>query len=225
VIGDCGIIDTRENNEKIGVDPITISKYINELQGTKEKEESKGRKWARTKLALLQQHIHNIREDYLHKLSKKLIDENQVICIEDLSVNNMLANVPADKRKQYRWEEKKHHREIADAGWRGFRTKLEYKSVWYGRNLVKVDRYYPSSQICNKCKWQYHDLPKNCKEWCCWNCFDWNNRDDNAALNIVDEGLKVFLGIENQADCPDVRPAVKSGLLVGSETQRSLAAG
>ena len=186
-------------------------------KGTKNKPESNGRKEARIKLAKLHLHIHNVREDYLHKLSKKLVDENQVICIEDLSVKSMLKNVPIEKRKQYRSEEKRHHQEISDAGWRSLRTKLEYKSEWYGRNLVAIDRYYPSSQICSHCRWQYKDLPNNCKEWCCWNCFEWNNRDENAATNIVNEGLYVFLGTENQAACPDVRPAF-SGLYVGAET-------
>ena len=132
----------------------------------------------------------------------------------------MLQNVPADKRKQYRWQERNHHREVADAGWCSLRTKLEYKSKWYGRDFVKVNRYYPSSQLCNHCGWQYKDLPVNCKEWCCWNCFNWNNRDENAANNILDEGLKQhfsFLrGTEDKAACPDVRPAM-SGLLVEAD--------
>lgn len=203
-----------------------LSKALSRTRkGTKELVESNGRKKARAKLAGLQLHIHNIREDFLHKLSKTLIDENQVICVEDLSVKRMLANVPPEKRTQYRSQEKRHHREIADAGWCSLRTKLQYKSEWYGRTFLKVDRYYPSSQTCHHCGWRYKDLPVDCKEWCCWECWQWNNRDENAAMNICDEGLKQLpLGTEDKADCLGVRPAI-SGLLIGSETQPSLAAG
>lgn len=188
-----------------------LQKALSRTKKTIDLIDSNGRKWARQKLALLGQHIHNIREDFLHKLSRRIVNENQVICVEDLSVKSMLTNVPADKRKQYRWEEKRHHREMADIGCCSFRTKLQYKSEWAGRNFVKVDRWYPSSQICNKCGHRYHDLPNNCKEWFCWNCWEHNQRDDNAALNIRDEGYKVFRGTENQAGCPDIRPAL-SGL-------------
>jgi putative transposase len=96
-------------------------------------------------------------------------------------------------------------------------TKLEYKARYYGREFVQVSRWYPSSQLCNHCGWRYKDLPKDCKEWCCWNCWETNNRDENSAKNLREEGLRLrTLGTRGIAACPDVRPA-KSGLLVGAE--------
>jgi len=175
----------------------------------------KNRSKAKKQLAKLYLKVTNKREDHLHKLSKRMIDENQVIVCEDLSVESMLAKVSPDERNEPRYKEKKRHRDIQDCGWSSFLNKLKYKAEWYGREFIQVSRWFPSSQLCNYCGWRYHDLPKDCKEWNCWNCWEHNDRDHNSAKNILEEGLRIRTsGTEGIAYCPDVRPAM-SGLLVG----------
>ena len=186
---------------------------------------SEGRKRANRRLAKLHLKITNKREDFLHKLTNRIINKNQVICVEDLSVESMLKKVSSDKREETRKQERNRHKDIADCGFRSFVDKLTYKAKWYGRELIKVSRYFPSSQLCNNCKYQNKELKPTDREWCCINCFEYNDRDHNAALNILDEGSRLrTVGTTGIAACPDVRPAF-SGLLVGAETHPSLAVG
>ena len=186
---------------------------------------SNGRNKANRKLAKLHLKITNKREDFLHKLTHRIINENQVIIVEDLSVESMLKKVDCDKREETRRQERNRHKDIADCGFRSFVDKLTYKAKWYGRELIKVDRYFPSSQLCNNCGYQNKELKPTDREWCCFNCFENIDRDQNAALNILDEGLKYrTVGTTELAACPDVRPAY-GGLLVGAETHPSLAGG
>ena len=186
---------------------------------------SNGRIKANRKLAKLHLKITNKREDFLHKLTRRIINENQVICVEDLNVDSMLKKVSRDKRKETRKQERNRHKDIADCGFRSFVHKLTYKAKWHGRQLIKVDRYFPSSQLCNNCGYQNKELKPTDREWFCFNCFENVDRDHNAALNILQEGLKYkTVGTTELAACPDVRPAI-SGLLVGAETHPSLAGG
>jgi len=186
---------------------------------------SSGRRKANRRLAKLHLKITNKREDFLHKLTHRIINENQVICVEDLSIESMLKKVDYKKRAEARWQERNRHKNIADCGFRSFVDKLTYKAKWYGRELIKVGRYFPSSQLCNNCGYQNKELKPTDKEWGCINCFEYNDRDKNAALNILDEGLRLrTVGTTGIAACPDVRPAF-SGLLVGAETHPFLAGG
>lgn len=170
---------------------------------------------AKRQLAKLYLKVTNKREDHLHKLSKRMIDENQVIVCEDLSVESMLAKVSPDERDEARWKERKRHRDIQDCGWSSFLNKLKYKASWYGREFIQVSRWFPSSQLCNHCRWQNKELEPTDREWTCWNCWEHNDRDHNSAKNILDEGLRIRTsGTEGIAYCPDVIPAM-SGLLVG----------
>ena len=175
----------------------------------------KNRSKAKKQLAKLYLKVTNKREDHLHKLSKSMIDENQVIVCEDLSVESMLAKVSPDERDEARWKERKRHRDIQDCGWSSFVNKLKYKAEWYGREFIQVSRWFPSSQLCNNCNYQNKELKPIDREWTCWNCWEHNDRDFNSAKNILAEGLRIRTsGTEGIAYCPDVRPAF-SGLLVG----------
>lgn len=131
------------------------------------------------RVAELHEHIANQRKDYLHKVSRKLTNENQVVCLEDLNVKGLLQN----------------HRlalSISDAGWSEFVSMLQYKADWYGRTIQKIGRFYPSSQICNCCGYKSGKKPLHIREWICPECGAHHDRDVNAAKNILREGKRIL---------------------------------
>ena len=143
------------------------------------------------KLAKLHLHIANQRRDHAHKLSTKLISENQVICLEDLDIVGMLKKHNTGTKTRDKLDNNKA-RVILDAGWCQFVEFLQYKATWYGRQIIKINRYIPSSQMCNKCKTvnpAVKDL--SVRSWVCPNCNETHDRDFNAAKNILEEGLKL----------------------------------
>jgi len=131
---------------------------------------------ARLKVAKLHARITDIRKDFLHKLSTKLINENQVIAVESLAVSNMLKN-------------RKLAKSISDAGWSEFVRQLEYKAKWYGRTLIGIDKWYPSSKRCNACGHTLAMFSLNTRTWECPSCKTSHDRDVNAAKNILTAGL------------------------------------
>ena len=137
---------------------------------------SQNRDKARLKVARINARIADRRNDFLHKLSSRLIDENQVVCVEDLAVENMVRN-------------RSLARSIADSGWSEFVRQLEYKAGWYGRTVEQVGRFFPSSKRCSRCGHMVEALPLSIRRWTCPVCACEHDRDVNAAQNILAEGL------------------------------------
>lgn len=146
-------------------------------QLNKKQKRSNNRNKLRIKLSKVHEKIRNQRLNYLHQITSKLVNENQVICIEDLNVNGMMSNHKLAKS-------------IQDLSLYEFRRQLEYKCKWYGRQLIIIDRFYPSSKTCHNCGYIYKGLRLSDREWICPHCNKIIDRDYNAAQNILDEGLR-----------------------------------
>ena len=156
------------------------------------------RRKARQKVAKVYARITDRRRDHLHKLTTRLVRENQTIVIEDLTVRNMVKNG-------------KLARAISDAAWADFRSMLEYKAHWYGREVIAVDRWFPSSKLCSACGTLRGKLPLNVRTWTC-DCGTTHDRDVNAANNLLAAGLAVSVwgaGVRPQRSSPGGQSAMK----------------
>lgn len=157
------------------------SNKIKRLQKQLSRKEkgSNNRNKVRIRLAKAYKKVNDKKQYYLHQVSNTLINENQVICMEDLNVSGMLRNHKlADSIQELNFSE--------------FRRMLEYKANWYGRKLIFVDRFYPSSKTCNHCGYVNKDLKLSDRQWICPQCGEIIERDYNAALNIKDEGVRLI---------------------------------
>lgn len=157
---------------------------------------SKRRIKAKRIVARVHERIANTRSYFQHKLSRKLVNENQVIIVENLAVKNMVKNHNLAKS-------------ISDAGWSEFTRQLKYKSERDGKTYLEIGRFFPSSKICHVCLNQVGSLPLDVRSWTCSNCNTKHDRDINAAINIRDEGLRILaLGTSATASGGNVRPKV-----------------
>jgi putative transposase len=140
---------------------------------------SKNREKARRKVARIHARIADRRRDFQHKLTTGLIRDNQVVCVESLQVKNMLGNHTLAKA-------------IADVGWGELVRQLQYKAAWYGRAVVAIDKWYPSSKRCSDCGHILDSLDLDVRQWTCPECGVCHDRDTNAAVNIKAAGLAVY---------------------------------
>ena len=140
--------------------------------------EAKNHQKQKRKVARLHEKVMNQRTDFLNKLSTEIIKNHDIICIEDLNVKGMLRN-------------HKLARSISDVSWSSFVAKLQYKADWYGREIIKVDTWFPSSQICSECGHKDGKKSLDIREWTCPICHTHHDRDINASINILTEGLRI----------------------------------
>ena len=162
---------------------------------------SKNREKASIKVAKIHLKISDARKDFLHKLTTRLVRENQVIAVESLAVKNMVKN-------------HKLALAISDSGWSELIRQLDYKCRWYGRKLVEIDRWFPSSKRCNSCGHIVEKMPLNIREWQCPKCGTNHDRDINASKNILAAGLAVSV-------CgATVRPEQSKSVKAGAKKQK-----
>ena len=155
---------------------------------------SNNRKKARIKLARLHERLSNKKENYLHSIVNRLLDENQVIAVENLNVKGMMAN-------------HKLARSIQKLSINRFGSILIYKAAWMGRDIIEVDRYFPSSKLCSECGWKNDELQLRDREWVCAECGVVHDRDLNAAVNIEQEGGRLIkIGSSSPESTPLERP-------------------
>jgi putative transposase len=159
--------------------------------------------WHKQRIKVAKQHekIQNQRSDFLHKLSHKIVQENQLIAIEDLNLKGMM-------------KDKHLAKSIGDLSWYEFSRQLEYKGAWYGCEIIKIDRWYPSSKTCSECGHVVETMPLYKRKWTCTNCQKLHDRDINAAKNILNQatvGTTECWPNGRNADGVEIRPAFTWG--------------
>jgi len=201
---DLGLKDFATIKNDMGVYKIEHPKYLRKAEKrlkrlqnalSKKQKDSKNREKTRRKLAKQYEYVANIRNDFLHKLSKTIIDDNQVIVVEDLNIQGMFKSKYISKS-------------ISDSGFGIFLRYLEYKADWYKRTIIIADRFYPSSKLCNVCGYKHNELKLSDRVWTCPICGTYHDRDINASLNLYKIGMEQ----------PDLKPVEHA--LVDDRTQQ-----
>ncbi len=164
-------IKIKRNNEK------KLAKLHKNL--SKKQKGSNNKEKARIKLAKYNDKLNNKKENYLHHIANQLLNENQVIVIENLNVSGMMKNHNLAKS-------------IQELSLNRFINILKYKAIWYDKDIIEIDRYYPSSKLCSNCGTKNNNLTLKDREWNCTSCNTTHNRDYNAAKNILNEGLRIL---------------------------------
>jgi len=141
--------------------------------------------------------ISNLRNDFLHKLSSTLINENQVISLETLKVKNMVKNHKLSKS-------------IHDCSWSKFIELLLYKAKWYNKTIIQINTFFPSSKLCHVCGYKHDTLELKDRTWVCPNCKTIHDRDINAAINILNEGLRILECIDETLNCKTLNCKTKN---------------
>ncbi|MEG4630874.1 RNA-guided endonuclease TnpB family protein [Microcoleus sp. AR_TQ3_B6] len=187
--------------------PRHTTKYARNLKKkqqslARKQKSSKNRYKAKSKVSKVHSKIRRVREDFLHKLSRKIVNENQVIAVENLNVKGMVRNHNLAKA-------------ISDCGWGQFCTMLKYKSEWSGKTYIEVDRFFASSKTCSVCLNRVDSLSLDIRDWTCSQCNTHHDRDVNAAINIRNEALRILdLGTRSTANGGNVRQAGKTSVLL-----------
>ncbi|NET42076.1 MAG: IS200/IS605 family element transposase accessory protein TnpB [Okeania sp. SIO2B3] len=161
----------------------------------RKKKGSISRQKARQLVARIHERISNARQDFLHKLSRKIVNDNQVVVVENLNIKGMVCNHKLAKA-------------ISDVGWGIFVNFLDYKLQQKGGLLIEIDRWFPSSKTCCNCLYQMSEMPLDVREWTCPSCGTHHDRDENASKNIRTEGIRQLsvLGTRTAAEGGEVRP-------------------
>lgn len=181
--------------------PKELAKYERKLAkkqriAARKKKGSNRRKKAMRTVARLYEQVSNVRQDYLHKLSRKIVDNNSFVVVENLNVKGMVRNHKLAKA-------------ISDTGWGTFVNLLSYKLERNSGKLVEINRWFPSSKLCSNCHYQINELPLDVRTWICPSCLTSHDRDGNAAMNIRAEGIKMLSSSgtgEANANGEEVRP-------------------
>lgn len=193
-------IKIKRNNQK------KLSRLHHQL--SKKVKGSKNKDKTRVKLAKFHEKLNNKKQEYLHFISNKLLNENQVIAIEDLNISGMMQN---------------HHlaRSIQELSLYDFKNKLIYKSNWSNRYIIEIGRYFASSKLCHCCGYKNNELTLKDREWICQKCGAKHNRDFNAAINIENEGIKLYKNKIGHR-LPEYTPLDTSGYAVDELGNRNL---
>ena len=191
---DLGIKDFAITSDgEVFENPKNLRKAQSKLKYVQRKYSKNKGKRTKKRLVLIHEKIVNKRKDFLHKVSIKLIRENQTICLEDLAVSNMVKN-------------HKLAQSISDVSWSTFVAMLEYKADWYGKNILRIGRFAPSSKTCSCCGYINKELALKDRSWTCPKCNSVLDRDVNAAINIKTFALKNKLSgehtLKNQGKLP-----------------------
>jgi putative transposase len=196
-------------NKRFLKNKLKTLKYIQKQHSRKSKGSTTRERW-RKRLAIQYEKVTNQRLDYLHQITSQLINENQVICIENLNVKGMIKN-------------HKLAQAISDVSWGTLVQLLTYKCKWNSRELVVIDRFYPSSKTCSSCSHLMSEMPLSIREWTCPFCGTHHDRDINAAKNILIQGLNILSGSGVESDVKQKQQEASSiEESVNAETATSL---